>query len=55
MTKFTAVSVWFRGYRHVEFHHLPVENGKTVMPAFLLEAMLDRVGVRRGDTYSIGA
>lgn len=55
MTKFTAVSVWFRGYRTVEFHHLPVENGKTILPASILNAMLDRLGVRRGDTYAIGA
>lgn len=55
MTKFTTVSVWFRGYRTVEFHHLPVVNGKAILPASILNAMLDRIGVRRGDTYSLGS
>lgn len=55
MTKFTAVSVWFRGYRHVEFHYLPVENGKTILPASILNSILDRLDARHGDTYSIGA
>lgn len=55
MTKLTAVSIWFRGVRHTYFVELAVENGKPILPAADLDLLLDRIGVRRGDTFAVGA
>lgn len=52
--RLTAVSVGFRGGRHQYFLQLPHdEEGRAHLPQRQLEKILDSLGVRRGDTYTV--
>jgi len=54
IAKLTLVSIYYRGTRHSSFIGLPVIDGKVVLAGSQLERMLVKIGVRHGDTYSIG-
>ena len=53
-TKLTMVSIYFNGKRHTFFLQARIENDHAVVAQKELDRLLDRLNVRRGDTYSIG-
>lgn len=52
--KLTLVTILFKGVRYSRFFYLEYVNGKAVMPETVLNQWLDIIGVRGGQTYSIG-
>ena len=52
--KLTLVTILFKGIRYSRFFNLPYVNGRALMPEGILDQWLDSIGVRRGQTYSIG-
>lgn len=53
--KLTAVSVGFRGQSHHFFLKLQCdEQGRARVPQHQLDRILESIGVRRGDTYTVG-
>ncbi len=54
-TKLTAVTIYFRNRCHNFFLQLEYDNrGAARMPQHTLDRLLDQIGVRRGDTYTLG-
>lgn len=53
-TKLTMISIRFQGRLHWFFVNAKIVNGKTVVAESVLEELLDGIGVRRGDTYTLG-
>lgn len=55
MFTLTLVSITFRGVRYSRFINAKrLDNGEVVIDTQYLENWLDSLGVRRGDTYSMG-
>ncbi len=55
MTKLTMISVWFRGVRHTRFVQGTVHpDGSVSVSQAQVDRVLDQLGVRRGDTYTLG-
>lgn len=55
MSKLTAVTVTFNGRRHTVFVKANInEKGQAVISQKFLDSVVDSIGVRRGDTYSVG-
>lgn len=52
--KLTLVTIQFNGIRYSRFFNLPYVNGRALMPESILDEWLDFIGVRRGQTYSMG-
>jgi hypothetical protein len=55
MLKLTMVSISAHGKRITRFLQLPADvNGRAHLPGSMLNRMLDELGCRRGDTFSVG-
>lgn len=52
--KLTAISIIFGTKRLQRFAMLPYENGKAILPSSLHKKYLQELGIRRGQTYTIG-
>lgn len=52
--KLTMVSIYHRGFKHVEFVSLPLLDNKPVLSRSTLNKILDKLNVGIGDTWSIG-
>lgn len=52
--KLTMITITFRGRQHTYFVWARMENQRARVSQDVLDRVLDRLGVRRGDTYSIG-
>ena len=54
-TKLTAVTITFRGMKQQFFAQLEHDStGAARLPQSMLQKFLDKAGVRRGDTYTVG-
>jgi hypothetical protein len=54
-TKLTAVRIYTRGKTHTMFMHLLHDSkGAAILPQLVLDKLLEKMGVQRGQTYSVG-
>lgn len=53
-TKLTAVSIFSNGLKIQTFLHLPVINGKVVLPRDTFNRICDDLEVKIGGTVSVG-
>lgn len=51
--KLTLISISFRGRTISRFVHMACINGRAIASAALVNSMLDELGVRDGQTFSI--
>jgi hypothetical protein len=53
--KMTAVSIYFRGTKKQFFIELEHDSrGAAILPQTTLNRLLDKAGIRRGETYTVG-
>ena len=48
------VSIQYNSHKYTYLVDASFVNGRAVVAQSVIDTLLDRIGVRRGDTYSIG-
>lgn len=54
MVRKTFVTIRVNGQTHTVLVNAKIIAGRAVVSQVVIDQLLDRLGVRRGDTYSIG-
>ena len=54
LTKLTMVSIRYNSRLYTFFAPATTVEGRSVIAKDILERLLNRIGVRRGDTYTLG-
>ena len=54
MSKKGFVSIRYNARKYTYLVNASIVNGRAVVSRTIIDVLLDKIGVRRGDTYTIG-